>query len=171
VKLPLNVRSLVPFALVLLASALVLAAAADPAQSADAKLKELGRFPAYRELARQPIAEAERALRRAREARAAGDAAHAVLLEQTAEEWAGTGMDLVRASQVESEAARLQQQAAEAEAKLVRAQALLEETSARRSLALQKLQELSEPPAVKSRVPSVEPAKPAAGKPGPRDKP
>jgi hypothetical protein len=128
--------------LVVLGAGSGLAQGKDPASVAGATVKELSRYPAHRLLAEEPLAQAERALRRARDARAAGDLKHALQLEQTALEWAYVASDLVRAAAIEREAARLQQQAAEAETKLVRAQALLEETTARRSLAQQKLREL-----------------------------
>jgi hypothetical protein len=137
----------IALALVVLASLLAavgFASAPDKAATVSEIVKELRRYPAHGSLAREPIAHAERALRRARDARAAGDHEHAAMLEHVAEEWALTGRDLVRAAQAESEASRLQKQAAEVETKLVRARALVEETVARRGRAREKLEELEQ---------------------------
>lgn len=124
------------------AAAVAAAAARDRTAAVGATLTELRHYPAHAQLAKEPIERAEHALRRARDARAAGDHEHAVLLEQVAEEWADTGRDLVRAAQVENEVAALQKRNAELETKVVRARALLEETLARRGRAQTSLDQL-----------------------------
>lgn len=122
--------------------AVAAAAARDRAAAVGATLTELRHYPAHAALAREPIERAEHALRRARDARAAGDHEHAVLLEQVAEEWATTGRDLVRSAQVENDVAALQKRNAELETKVLRARALLEETLARRGRAQASLDQL-----------------------------
>lgn len=105
-------------------------------------LQQLKRYPAHAELARDPIQRAEHALRRARDARAAGSHEHAAALESLADEWANTGRDLVRASEVERTASRAETEASELETRLIRARALIEETVARRGRAAELLEQL-----------------------------
>lgn len=88
----------------------------------------------------EPVEKAKRSLGRAHEARAAGDAAHARLLDGLALEWAETARDLLRAVDAEITAVGTAQRAREASTRLERARALLEETQARRGRAAAELE-------------------------------
>ena len=94
-------------------------------------------------LAADPIEKAKRALSRAEDAHAAGDARHAQMLEATAKQWALVGQDLVQAARVEARAAEAERALDDLETRLVRARALLEETVARRARASEKLEQLA----------------------------
>jgi len=98
--------------------------------------------PAHAALAREPVERARHALGRADDARAAGDRAHAAMLEALGREWAETGADLVRAAEAERKLAEMQLKTADLEAKAVRARALVEQTVARRGRAQEKLEQL-----------------------------
>jgi hypothetical protein len=126
-----------------LVAASAVAATRDRVADVQQLLKQLQQYPAHATLAREPIAHAERALRRGADARAARDHEHAALLEQLAEEWAVTGRDLIRASDAERDASKIEQQLAEAETRRLRARALIEETVSRKQRAEQKLQDLA----------------------------
>jgi len=102
--------------------------------------------PANAKLAAESLANADAVLKRADDARAAGDHEHAALLEAVALEWAQTGRDLVRAARAETEADELAKQAADVEERLVRARALLEQTVARRGRAQARLEALEASP-------------------------
>jgi hypothetical protein len=134
--------------LCLLAASALLAGVAGGArgntdrQSAEATLSALERQADDQVLAKQPMAEARRALERASQAQAAGNEAQAALMFALAREWAETARDLVRAVEMEQKAAATQKQAAEAERKAVRARALVEESLGRRNRAEQRLKEL-----------------------------
>jgi len=111
----------------------------DAAASAVTVLESV---PANAALAREPLRHAKHALRRAADARAAGDHTHGAQLEALAREWAESASDLLRAVAVERRAIKAEKRAAEADAKIVRARALLEETLARRGRAQEKLEQL-----------------------------
>jgi hypothetical protein len=87
----------------------------------------------------EPIKSAKRALERARGARAAGDEAHARMLDGLALEWAETARDLERAAAAEAVATAIAQKLAEEQTQAERARALLEETQARRGRAAAEL--------------------------------
>lgn len=123
----------------------------------------------------EPLRFARVALERAKSTSAAGDAPHSGLLEALALEWAETGRDLQRTGEREHTAGRLEREAAAVEAKLLRAQALLEQTVARRGRAQVEVDQASQaravtgaqaaslhPPSPKSKPPQVPPA-PNAG--------
>jgi hypothetical protein len=90
----------------------------------------------------EPVAQAKRALARAHGARAAGDAAHARMLDALALEWAETARELLRAAAAETTAAEAARRAREVATQLERARALLEETQARRGRAAAELERL-----------------------------
>jgi hypothetical protein len=93
-------------------------------------------------LARDPIEKAEHALRRGNDARAAGDHLHGTLLESLGRTWAETGRDLVSAARTERKLQEVSKQQTEAETRLLRARALLEETVARAGRARQRIEQL-----------------------------
>jgi colicin import membrane protein len=112
-------------------------------RSAAAKLiGQVEAVPAHAALAREPLARARHGLSRAEDTRAAGDRAHAAMLEALGREWAETGNDLVRAAQAEKKLGEIQLKTADLEAKAVRARALVEQTVARRGRAQEKLEQL-----------------------------
>jgi hypothetical protein len=118
-------------------------------------------------LLKAPLGEAKKALGRARDARNAGDIAHAEMLEGLAREWAETARDLTRAAAIEADAGALETSASQANLKAERGRALLEEAISRRGRAEAELEKLSvsagpfppKPPA--SAAPRAKNAKPA----------
>jgi hypothetical protein len=87
----------------------------------------------------EPLKSAKRALERAHGARAAGDAAHAKMLDGLALEWAEAAKVLERAAAAERVAMEVAKRALAAQTKAERARALLEETQARRGRAAAEL--------------------------------
>lgn len=142
---------------------------------AEAALAALSAAPTSARLAHESMQAARHALRRADEARAAGDAKHAPELDALAREHAETGTDLVRAAAAEKKLREVQKELSDVETKLSRARALLEETLARRGRAQAKLEGLERasapaapPPAEPAKAPKPTPPKPAkapGGKP------
>lgn len=105
---------------------------------------EVSKQPAHARLAKEPLDKAAHALRRAEDARAAGDQLHGAELEALAREWAETATDLVRAASVEDKLAAVQKELTATETRLLRARALIEETVARRGRAKEKLEQLEQ---------------------------
>jgi hypothetical protein len=140
---------LLPLALVLAGSSGVALASrtGDDRARAEALVTELERIPAHAQLAHEAIEKAKQSARRADEARAAGDRAHAPELDALGREWAETGADLVRAADAEKELDKVQRELTRVETQTTRARALLEETLARRGRARAKLEELEKQPA------------------------
>jgi colicin import membrane protein len=83
---------------------------------------------------------AHQALERATNARRAGDSVHGSELEALALELAETARDLTRAVAAEREVNELEQKAIDAETRVVRARALVEQTAARRGRAAERLE-------------------------------
>lgn len=79
----------------------------------------------------KPLREAIRAAERARGARAAGDGRHGGMLEQLAKQWVQTGQGVLRAVEVEAQAAEATAEVQQLSTKLERAEALLVEQQAR----------------------------------------
>ncbi len=94
----------------------------------------------------EPVGNAKAALKRANDMRAASDLEHAELTEGVAYEWASTAGDLTRAAKSEGEVTKVEQQLKDVETKKLRAQALLEETIARRERAKGRLKDFEQPP-------------------------
>jgi hypothetical protein len=109
-------------------------------------------------IAREPVENAQGALRRARAVLDTGDRNRATLLERLALEWAGLAADLLRTAKAERRAEEAQQKLSEIKTRTVRARALLEETVARRGRSRAELDAAERP------APSpTEPAKPPSG--------
>lgn len=87
----------------------------------------------------EPVKSAKTALIRAHGARAAGDEAHAKVLDGVALEWATAAQELTRAAAAEKAATAAAKKAHEVQTKVERARALLEETQARRGRAAAEL--------------------------------
>lgn len=102
----------------------------------------------------EPVKNAKAALKRADDMRASSDLEHAELSEGVAFEWAATAGDLTRAAKSEGEVNKLEKDLKDVETKKLRAQALLEETIARRERAKGKLKDFEEP---KTPDPKVDP--------------
>lgn len=117
-------------------------------------------------VAREPLERAKTILGRAHEARADQREAQARLLEDFALEWALTGVDLLAVHGLEQQAAKLEHQQTEAETRLRRARALLEETETRRGRAVTELKRLD--PSAEEPKPA-QPATPSV--PGPTEPP
>ncbi|MCB9586310.1 MAG: hypothetical protein H6718_12980 [Polyangiaceae bacterium] len=96
-------------------------------------------------LVAEPVKNAKAALKRADDMRASSDLEHAELSEGVAFEWAATAGDLTRAAKSEGEVDKLAKDLKAVETKKLRAQALLEETIARRERAKGKLKDFEEP--------------------------
>lgn len=94
--------------------------------------------------AEHEIANANAALERARSARAAGDAKHAVALEGVARTWAETARDVLVAVKAEADLAAADQALTAARTQMERDRALLEETLSRRGLATVELSRAEE---------------------------
>lgn len=120
-------------------------AAGDARAQAAALLASLEKKPEAQRVAEAPLARAKDALRRADQRRASGDQPGGALLEQTALEWASASELLDRTAQTEKQLAALQTRTTELETKVFRAQALVEQTVARRARAEEALGKLSEP--------------------------
>lgn len=127
----------------LLISGAVLAAG-DPRTQATALLSSLTQKPETARLASESIAKGQDALRRADQLRATGDQKRAAMLEQTALEWAQASELLEKTAQSEEQLATLQARTTELETKVFRAQALVEQTVARRARAEEALRKLDE---------------------------
>ena len=116
----------------------------DPRTQAAAILAALNQKPDARQVAEASIGKAKDALRRADQMRAAGDQKRGAMLEQTALEWAQASELLDKTAQSEKQLAELQTRTTELETKLFRAQALVEQTVARRARAEEALRKLDE---------------------------
>ena len=88
------------------------------------------------------VESAKTSLERAHGARAAGDAAHARMLDGLALEWAETARDLERAAAAEQSSLVAAKAAADATTQADRARSLLEETQARRMRAAAELEKV-----------------------------
>jgi hypothetical protein len=144
-----NRRKLAPrlgaFVLVLAVSVAGLALSADdPRAQASAILAALEKKPDAQRLAEASITKAKDALRRADQQRAAGDQKRGAMLEQTALEWASASELLDKTAQTEKQLAALQTRTTELETKVFRAQALVEQTVARRARAEEAVRKLDE---------------------------
>jgi hypothetical protein len=143
----------------ILASAPASANRGGDRETASHVIAELRKNHAAAAFAKEPIDKAAHALRRAGDARAAGDHEHGAELEALAREWAETGADLVRTAAVEQKLAKVQKEHSEIETKLVRARALLEETVARRGRAKTRLEALEAERGAPKPAPAPEPKK------------
>lgn len=109
-------------------------AAADDSDptAIEQRLKALETTAERQALVREPAAQARKALKRVLDARAAGDAAHAVELAALANDWVDFAAHVVRASELEKEVAKEQTNLSELDQKRRRTETLLEATVAQR---------------------------------------
>jgi colicin import membrane protein len=137
------------------------ATAFDIVKDVEAKASD----PKTKKLVASSIEHAQGSLERAHGARAAGDAAHAHMLDGLALEWAESARDLLRAASAEHVAASAADKAREAAVRAERARALLEETQARRGRADAELEKaLAQEREARERAAEAEDARLAAGK-------
>jgi len=129
----------------LLASLAGVALAAPDARSQAATiLAGLTKKPDAARVASESIQKATDALRRADQLRAAGDQTRGAMQEETALEWALASEQLDKTAQSEKQLAELQTRTTELETKVFRAQALVEQTVARRARAEEALRKVDE---------------------------
>ena len=126
-------------------AAVALATHGDDRGAALTAIAALEALAAKKPAVSEALTRAREALKRADGARSAGDHEHGALLEGLAREWAETGQDVTRTVDTEADANVAHRRASEAEAKAVRARALIEETIARRGRAAEKLKQLEKP--------------------------
>jgi hypothetical protein len=119
-------------------------AAPDARGSAAAILAALAKKPDAARVASDSIERANDALRRADQLRASGDQKRGAMLEEVALEWATASEQLDKTAQAEKQLAVLQTHTTELETKVFRAQALVEQTVARRARAEEALRKLDE---------------------------
>jgi hypothetical protein len=129
--------------LVLTLSGLTLAAP-DARSQVSTLLAALAKRPEAERVASEPIAKAKAALQRADQMRHAGDQKHGAMLEETALEWAKTAELLDKTATAERGLNQLQTRTTELETKVFRAQALVEQSVARRARAEEALRKLEE---------------------------
>jgi len=131
--------------LLLLGSLTQLALSAPDARAqATAILAELAKRPDAQRVAAESISKAQDALKRAQQMRASGDQKHGAMLEETALEWATASQLLDKTASAEKQLAELQTLTTQLETKVFRAQALVEQTVARRARAEEALRKLDD---------------------------
>jgi hypothetical protein len=113
----------------------------DPA-AIEQRLKSLETSPERQALLREPAANARKTIKRVLDARAAGDAAHAVELAALANDWARLAANVIRAAELEKELAALQDRLTVLEQKRRRTETLLEATIAQRERTREELNRL-----------------------------
>jgi hypothetical protein len=119
-------------------------AAPDARARATAILAALAKKPDAARVASESIEKANDALRRSAQLRASGDQTRGALLEETALEWATASELLDKTAQSEKQLSELQTRTTELETKVFRAQALVEQTVARRARAEEAWRKLDE---------------------------
>ena len=107
-------------------------------------LTGLTKKPAAQRVASESIAKAQDALRRSDQLRASGDQKRGAMLEETALEWAAAAELLDKTASAEKQLSELQTRTTELETKVFRAQALVEQTVARRARAEEAVHKLDE---------------------------
>ncbi|NRA32633.1 MAG: hypothetical protein HRU17_04765 [Polyangiaceae bacterium] len=138
-------------------------------EKAKTKLAQIAKS-APANLVKQPVAQARKALERVQSVGDAKDKQHQPMLEGLAWQWTKVAADLIRAAAAEDRARSAEEELATLRTKLVRAQALLEQTIARRDRAKAQLPQTDRAgtaaSAAKQRVDAKAlPAKPAPAKP------
>jgi hypothetical protein len=118
--------------------------AADPRAQAASLVAALEKKPEAQKLAEASLTKAKDALRRADQKRASGDQKGGAMLEQAALEWATASELLEKTAQAEKQLSTLQGRTTELETKVFRAQALVEQTVARRARAEEALRKLDQ---------------------------
>lgn len=128
--------------LLALAAAGVALAAPDARSQAAAILADLAKKPEAQRVASEAIGKANDALRRADQLRASGDQKRGAMQEETALEWANAAALVDKTAQAEKQLAELQTRTTELETKVFRAQALVEQSVARRARAEEAVRKL-----------------------------
>lgn len=125
------------------------------ATSVETSLKSVEARTEYRAVLAPYLERARHALSRAKSARGAGDHQHGAELEALAQEITSTAVDLTRALDSEKKLEETQRRAMEIETRAVRAEALVEQTVARRGRAAEELRAI-EAEAQKASKPGTE---------------
>jgi chromosome segregation ATPase len=123
------------------AGTLALADDSDP-RLLEQRLVQLETNPETKQLTRDPVASARKALERVKSAHSVGDAPRAIELSQLARDYTVIAENVVRATRLEKELAGVQTALAEVEQKRHRTETLLEETVAHRERTAQALKQL-----------------------------
>jgi hypothetical protein len=118
--------------------------APDAKAQATTLLAEVSKDAPGARVASESIGKAQDALRRAEQLRASGDQTHGAMLEDTALEWATAARLLAKTAEREKQLSELQTRTTELEDKVFRAQALVEQSVARRARAEEALRNLDE---------------------------
>ena len=118
--------------------------APDARAKASAILAELAKKPDAQRVASESIAKAQDALKRAEQMRASGDQKHGAMLEEGALEWATASQLLDKTATAEKQLSGLQTRTIDLETRVFRAQALVEQSVARRARAEEALRKLDE---------------------------
>lgn len=141
----------------LLASCYALADDSDPS-AIEQRLKALETTEERKVLVQEPAAQARKAMKRVLDARAAGDAAHAVELAALANEWVNLAANVIRAAELEQEVSKAQARLSELEQKRRRTETLLEATIAQRERTREELKRSSPSALAGSQPPSPQKA-------------
>ena len=118
--------------------------APDARAQASTILGQLAKWPETQRVASESIAKSQDALKRAEQMRASGDQAHGAMLEETALEWAKASELLGKTANAEKQLLAAQTLTTQLETKVFRAQALVEQSVARRARAEEALRKLEE---------------------------
>jgi hypothetical protein len=118
--------------------------APDARGQATAILAELAKEPDAQRVASESIGKAQDALKRAEHMRASGDQKHGAMLEEAALEWATASQLLAKTATAEKRLSELQTRTTELETRVFRAQALVEQSVARRARAEEAWRSLDE---------------------------
>jgi hypothetical protein len=147
-----------------LGAAVVALAAPDARTQAESLLADLAKKPDAARIAAESIGKAKDALRRADQMRASGDQKRGALLEDAALEWANASALLDKTADSEKKLSDLQARTTELETKVFRAQALVEQTVARRARAEEAVRNLdAKEPSQTKDAKEPKDAKPAKG--------
>lgn len=124
----------------------------DPS-AIELRLKALETTPEKSAITRAPVASARQAIKRLLDARAAGDAAHAIELAALADDWAKLAANVLRAIELEKELATLQDRLTSVEQKRRRTEILIEATVAQRERTREELGRVKSEKSKLSQVP------------------
>jgi hypothetical protein len=144
----------------LLAGTVALADDNDP-RAIEQRLTALESKPEHKPLIAEPAASVRKTLERVKNAHAVGDVPFALELGALAKDYTDVAADVIRATELEQELAKVQAQLTEVEQKRRRTETLIEETVAHRERTKQELLRLQ---AAKARTVPVAPATPETTK-------
>jgi hypothetical protein len=136
----------------------------DPS-AIELRLKQLESSPEKKAFVAEPCRNARAALKRVADARAAGDASHAVELAALANDWAKVASDQLRSVELDAALKKQQARALESEQKRRRTEILLEATIAQRERSAEQLRRVQAAAATEhEQSPAVSKGKDSKGK-------